>query len=202
MKNKTAKRLGTLILVSILLSCVSPIVSATEDTSTQDSEQLYEDVFIPVEVLYEDLLLDPNQPIQNYDQIGSDYSTNSTTPLPSSVDLSESVYFPPISEQGHVNSCTAFAAVYYQFTYEANKLNNIASTGNANIYSPSWPYYYETSPLYVDGSSGYGSSLTTMYDFLKVHGALRLSDNPYLLEYDPYYILPTDVEAMCKALKT
>lgn len=57
MKNKILKLIGTLISASIILSCVSPSVFATENTSTntvQNSAPLYEDVFVPVEVFYGD----------------------------------------------------------------------------------------------------------------------------------------------------
>lgn len=59
MKNKAAKLIGTLLSASILLSCVSPAVSALdiETTSTntvQNLASLYEDVMVPVEVFYGD----------------------------------------------------------------------------------------------------------------------------------------------------
>lgn len=47
-----------------------------------------------------------------------DSSILSSTSIPQSCDLSTSVYFPPIQDQGSVGSCTAFAMGYYQFTYE------------------------------------------------------------------------------------
>ena len=52
---------------------------------------------------------------------------------PSKVDLSTSKYFPAIGSQGGVGSCTAFSTVYYQFTYEANKLNDI-TIGNTVLF--------------------------------------------------------------------
>ena len=66
------------------------------------------------------------------------------TSVPTSCDLStnsDSIYFPPIGDQGGIGSCTAWATTYYQFTYAANKLNNIQTTAN-NAYSPSWTYNY------------------------------------------------------------
>ena len=64
----------------------------------------------------------------------SDYATNSNT-LPSRVDLSVSEFFPEIGNQGGIGSCLSWASTYYQFTYEAHKLNNIVTT-NSNAYSP------------------------------------------------------------------
>lgn len=45
--------------------------------------------------------------------------------LPSSVDLSNSVYFPNIRSQGGLGSCAPCSIVYYQFSYEVNRLNSM-----------------------------------------------------------------------------
>lgn len=42
--------------------------------------------------------------------------------LPSSVDNSQSEYFPEIGNQGKIGSCVAFSSVYYQYTYEMNRM--------------------------------------------------------------------------------
>ena len=58
----------------------------------------------------------------------------SASSLPSSVNLSTSNYFPPIrSQQG--GSCAAWATTYYQFTYEAARLNNWDAKHNNSITS-------------------------------------------------------------------
>lgn len=73
-------------------------------------------------------------------QIGVADGVNAVT-YPSSKDISTSIYFPPIKSQGIAPSCTAFSIVYYQFTYEANKLNKRSSGLSANQYSPQWIFY-------------------------------------------------------------
>lgn len=50
--------------------------------------------------------------------------------LPSRCDLSTSKYFPPIGDQGNIGSCVSWATTYYQFTYMANKLNDIETTSS------------------------------------------------------------------------
>ena len=55
-------------------------------------------------------------------------SGSSKANLPSSVDNSQSIYFPEIGNQGQIGSCVAFAQAYYQFTYEMNRLQGIATT--------------------------------------------------------------------------
>lgn len=43
-------------------------------------------------------------------------SVGGNTPLPDSVDLSESKYFPPIGNQGGLGSCATFSTAYYQLS--------------------------------------------------------------------------------------
>ena len=53
--------------------------------------------------------------------------------LRSGYPLCSSTYFPAIGSQGGVGSWTALSTVYYQFTYEANKLNDI-TIGNTVLF--------------------------------------------------------------------
>ena len=103
------------------------------------------------------------------------YGIQSTTAsLPSSVDLSTSPYFPPISDQGGRNSCAAFATTYYQFTYEYNRLNRTPVSSSGFIASPQWTYSHA-----VGDSKNEGSSLSELYDTLKATGAVSDNDVPY-----------------------
>lgn len=114
--------------------------------------------------------------------------------LPTSVDLSTSKYFPPIGDQGGIGSCVSWATTYYQFTYEAHKLNNIVTT-STNSYSPTWTYNF------TNGGGDYGSNINYAYNVLKNQGALTLADMPYnKTKYN--YSWSTDTEAMTNALKT
>ena len=92
--------------------------------------------------------------------------------LPSSVDLSTTSYFPPIGNQEGMNSCVAWATTYYQFTYEANKLNNIITT-KENAYSPAWTFNL------WNCESNIGSVNTEAYEILQEHGAVHWNENPY-----------------------
>ena len=49
---------------------------------------------------------------------------SSNVNLPTYCDLSETSYFPQIGSQIG-GSCASWSTTYYQFTYEANKLNNV-----------------------------------------------------------------------------
>lgn len=128
----------------------------------------------------------------------------STIILPSSVDLSETSYFPPIGNQQQMGSCVAWATTYYQFTYEANKLNNIVTT-KENSYSPAWTFNL------WNGGLDEGSYNMVAYDILAKHGAVRWSENPYqttdgkLDDIDKSnfdFNWCTDTNAMIKALDT
>lgn len=59
--------------------------------------------------------------------------------LPSSVDLSSSKYFPEIGDQEQVGSCCCWANVYYAFTYEYCKANDLEAS-KENIMSPAFIY--------------------------------------------------------------
>lgn len=59
--------------------------------------------------------------------------------LPSFVDLSTSKYFPAIGNQGSLGSCATWATVYYQFTYEMNRMRGTAATPE-NTASPKFVY--------------------------------------------------------------
>lgn len=110
--------------------------------------------------------------------------------LPNMVDLSTSKYFPPIGDQGSAGSCASFSMIYYQFTYEANKINGISSNTNATIYSPQWPYYL---------ANGFPDNL---YDHLTDRGALHLSDDPYVAGTGGSYTPPSNESKLFAAMKT
>ena len=95
--------------------------------------------------------------------------------LPSRVDLSETEYFPDIIDQGLYNSCVPCAAGYYQFTYEARKLLK-EKDPNANI-----DFGFSPLAIYNQINHGYdyGSTIWSVYDFLKVHGAITREQFPY-----------------------
>lgn len=124
------------------------------------------------------------------------YSSIQTT-LPSSVDLSDSVYFPPIGDQGYLGSCASFATTYYQFTYEVNKMNGITNKESMVIYSPKWTYN-----LVNRGYDG-GSNFSDNYAVLMKLGGLNISDCPYTGSFFDYQSIPSQMkEEKLEALET
>ncbi|MDE6020330.1 MAG: hypothetical protein K2H01_04920 [Ruminococcus sp.] len=121
------------------------------------------------------------------------YSTQS---LPSSVDLSTSPYFPPIGNQQQVGSCVAWSTTYYQFTFAANKLNNITST-ESTAYSPRWVYNWLNG-----GNTGNGISFFNAYYVLEHQGCLTMSECPYMNNGSYDTSISTNTEAMVRALNT
>lgn len=114
--------------------------------------------------------------------------------LPSKVDNSTSEYFPPIGNQGGLNSCAGWATTYYQYTYEVNKLRNVAAD-SSNIYSPAWTYNY------INGGSNSATYLSDAYDILKNQGAMKLADFPHPTAESEYsFDWSTDVQKMTSAL--
>ena len=85
-----------------------------------------------------------------------------TTPPPSSYDLSTSEYFPTLITPTAPIS-TAAACVYYQFTYTANRYNDITSNKSTTVYSPDWT----GRALRSLGNSTYYASADKFYYFLK-----------------------------------
>ena len=92
--------------------------------------------------------------------------------LPSSVDLSKSQYFPAVGNQGGLGSCAVFSCVYYQYTYEKNKIMDVPAA-----------YDNTASPLFVFNFTNSGSDLGTTYEsnyeYLSLYGAPSLATVPY-----------------------
>jgi len=103
---------------------------------------------------------------------------NSTLTLPNKVDLSNTIYFPEIGDQGRIGSCSAFATTYYQYSYEVNKLNKIKDINERITYSPAFTY-----GLLSDGDISNGISITSAYESLANFGCLQYDDLPYDKNY-------------------
>lgn len=132
-----------------------------------------------------------------FDESDCSIDLSNITSVPTSCDLStneDSKYFPPIGNQGGIGSCTAWATTYYQYTYAANKLNDIETT-SSNAYSPTWTYNF------INSGGNNGTTYTNAYNVLMHQGALTLSDMPYnSTNYN--YSWSTNTSAMMDALKT
>ncbi len=92
--------------------------------------------------------------------------------LPSSVDNSQSKYFPEIGNQKSLGSCVAWAQAYYQFTYTMNKEMDVETTPE-NSFSPLFLYNN------VNGAKDEGLSFDFAYNFMKYQGNVPLSLVPY-----------------------
>jgi hypothetical protein len=100
--------------------------------------------------------------------------------LPVVVDNSLLKYFPPIRDQGLLNSCASFAIVYTQMSYMSAFQRDIDIRNNAdntNKYSPKWAYDM------VNGGANGVSSVMTNYNLLKNHGACTWAEFPYDADY-------------------
>ena len=131
---------------------------------------------------------------QNIKNSLSQDDNNTPRLLPNSVDLSTSIYFPPIGNQGEMSSCTGWSTTYYQFTYEVNKFKGVA-TDNSNIYSPSWTYNY------INGGNNQNAFLSDAYNVLRYSGAMKLIDYPHSEFASNYsYNWSSDIQKMTDAL--
>ncbi len=111
--------------------------------------------------------------------------------LPSSVDNSQSIYFPPIGNQGQIGSCVAWAQVYYQFTYEMNRLQGIPTTSE-NTFSPKWTFNL------LNGGGEWGLISEEAYNAMLWQGVAPMSLVPY--DDDVCSWMPTE-EVWSTALK-
>lgn len=117
--------------------------------------------------------------------------------LPSIIDNSKLVAFPPIGSQG-IGTCGAFATTYYQFTHMyalQNGLNVKDSCDYTKIFSPKLTYNM------ISGIGG--SRPIEALSFMKSQGALPWSDFPYEgYETDPNftYELPTTSDLWKKSM--
>ena len=113
-----------------------------------------------------------------YGAVEEDIPTNLYVPapssgeLPSSVDLSKDMYFPPIGNQ-QGGSCVAWSTTYYQFTYEAAKLNGWnAKEDFGKVASPKFVWNY------VNEGENKGVSAENCYNILMNYGAVHWSEFP------------------------
>lgn len=179
-----AKKILSAILSSVFLSSLLSVLTVNASVT----ENVTEFGLGSIPVTYEE---EQQYSSQFNNVVRVDYSD---VQLATSVDLSTSNYFPPIGNQGSISSCGAWATTYYQYTYEANKFNNITTTAN-NAYSPTWTYNLINSGF--DGGSRYFHT----YQVLELQGALHISEQPY--NVDNYsFEWSTNTTAMINALRT
>ncbi len=97
-------------------------------------------------------------------------------PLPLVVDNSQLQYFPPIFHQVD-GSCAQAAGIGYIFTYEINRVRNVAANTNINLY----PHLYTYNFLYHNSLNGHGSSTHEGWEIAIQNGIPNedVYDNPY-----------------------
>ena len=99
-------------------------------------------------------------------------AVGNSAPLPDSVDLGSSKYFPPIGNQGGLGSCATFSTAYYQLSYEMNRQLDRTAT-LANTRSPQLVYNL----MSTEGLSG--TLADSNYKFMMLHGAPSMELLPY-----------------------
>jgi len=169
MLNSFLKKTSISVVAAILLASVisQPLVSNAHNveqntqitdenlTITKIKEKLGDTKLIELnssdDVLY--YLKNKNSQTTNFQLTSYDTSTinidddstgapniTTNTSIPSTVDNSATKYFPNIMNQGELNSCNAFATVYYQLSYTVNKELNRDASLLENKFSPTWVY--------------------------------------------------------------
>lgn len=134
------------------------------------------------------------------DEIGTATGDEIDGDLPSAVDNSQSPYFPPICGStvccdDKVIDSAVFATVYYQFTYEMNKVRGVESTYE-NSFSPVFVYYI------INQNIENGSALEDTYHFLKTMGCATNTTYRYNEALcDDYKLWPNKEEAWREAIK-
>lgn len=167
-----------IIVFSIVLICGIVSVSAVAE-------------YIPGELyVYEDAEFGLIQ--ENVSVVDADVFPGVNGSLPAYVDLSTSMYFPPITRQIG-GSCSAYSTVYYQFTYQVAKLNNWNAKENSQYrYSPKYVWNY-----YNDGANN-GISLEKCYEFLTQQGCLSVADFPQSERTYDWYNTENDTGKLAK----
>ena len=92
--------------------------------------------------------------------------------LSDAVDLSQTKYFPAIGNQGGLGACCVWASVYYQFSYELNKLENREAVPE-NCASVKFVFNF------INGSYNNGTTPEQNYMFLRDHGVPSSVSVPY-----------------------
>lgn len=115
--------------------------------------------------------------------------------LPSSVDLSDDIYFPRIGNQVG-GTCAAWATTYYQFTYEVARLNNWDAKNNMEyVFSPKFVWNF------INNNEDEGVYKFQCYNILKKQGAVRWNECPGTDDEFGYYQATTYEETVSNLRK-
>ena len=158
-------------------------------------EELYPD-YVVGDYIFSDNEPDEDELIKDQDEYFDSLNPNGgrsyrAVVLPSSVDNSQSEYFPEVDTQGGLGSCTCWSMVYYQFTYEFNRNRHITTT-KANTFTPRFEYNLICG---ADGKNG--ADVNYVYPVMKKFGCLTWEEFPY--DGKDCVILPSGADIYKKA---
>jgi len=93
---------------------------------------------------------------------------------PSAVNNSTLKFFPPIGDQGQVNSCVGWAEIYYTMTHETALQydRDVKAIGMDAVFSPLFTYNF------LNGGLNDGTYFGDHYDIAQKHGAVRYAEMP------------------------
>jgi len=177
---------------AILGSYVGAAASTTPDykmgalfVSPQQYSEITGTQFIPLtEEAYKQLiqlafqLPNPPQISQEalYSVITSPSSDTTTSSLPSSVN--NSLYLPPIGDQGHVGSCVAWSSTYYVYTYMTNWFRGHKHPTGNYVMNPTFIYNL------INKGIDHGAFPEDAMNAISTIGAVPMNDFPLYVKGD------------------
>ena len=177
------KRIFGFCLTAVLLTSVLPgalIANAaeanTENTASQENTGFSDGCEeVDFSTLSDDERISSVEDYMEFSGNGAPLVGSSAPSLPEECDNStneNSIYCPPIGDQGGVYGCACWSATYYNYTYTAHRAYGISTTEN-NIFSPIWTYNLSNSGYIKGGSNG-----PRNYNIIRTMGALTVEDVP------------------------
>lgn len=112
--------------------------------------------------------------------------STSTLTLPGAVDNSTLPFFPPIRNQGSLNSCSQFATVYYTLTHMTAMSRgwDAKNGGDAYRFSPKWTYNM------LNGGANAGTWHYDAFAIAQNHGLATWEAFPYDADYRGWCLDP------------
>ena len=130
---------------------------------------------------------------QTHESLKSENSSD----LPAEVDLSKTIYFPPIANQGLIGACDWFAVTYYQMTFMVNKQLKRKATPE-HTFSPQFGYSFSCNAQPFP----YNIRVDDVYKFATKHGMGNMENIPYTMQNGTgYKVWCTDESIWEDALK-
>ncbi len=184
MKNSLFKFVSFILMIMVLVSSFAGLSVTAEDIednyvwSEETPFIMYEDEKgirfagptgdVPSEDIAEVNYTEPEENVRHKGELAS----VGNNVLPSQVDISTSKYFPAIGSQGSLGSCATWATVYYQFTYEMNRMRGTTATPE-NTAAPNFVYNL------LSQKDASGTSAEENYAVLKTQGVPPITMLPY-----------------------